>query len=103
MAPVQQDPPAVAAVRVPAVAQQTMPPQPTIPSIQTIGQPSAILAAPHQPPNPIPVLLPSAPGPVASSPVRVDIRGDIPALAPLPFPEVDPYVAILEKQGQILE
>ena len=103
VAPAQQDPPAVAAVRVPAVAQQTMAPQQLIPSIQTVAQPSAILAAPKQPHNPVPVLLPAAPAPVASSLVRVDVPSDIPTSAPVSFPEVDPYIAILEKQGQILE
>ena len=43
-----------------------------------------------------------------SSPVRVDIPADIQPTdiqrpAPLTFPDVDAYVAILEKQGQILE
>ena len=78
-------------------------PQPLIPAIPTIGQPSAIPAATQQQPNPVPVLLPSPPVPVASSPVGVDIPADLPAPAPLSFPDVDPYVAVLEKQGQILE
>ena len=103
VAPVQQYPPPVSAVRVRAVAQQTMPPRPLIPSRQTVGQLSAITAPPRQPPNPVPVLIPSAPVPVASSPVRVDVPADIPASAPRSFPEVDPYVAILGKKGQILE
>ena len=87
------------------------------PTVQLELLPSAILA-PQQQPGPLPVHLGPTCVPVASSPLQAEIPSDVsaaamaapapipvpaPVPAPLPSPAIDPYVAILEKQGQILE
>ena len=66
-----------------------------------MGQPTAIPAAQQQL-DTVPVRLPPVRVPVAPSLLRVDTTSDMAAPTALSFLDVNPYVAILEKQGQIL-